>query len=180
MGRKAGSKEFRMAYTVRHIIETNVDHFWELFFDLALARAMLREFGDVGDFEILEQREDPDGILHRRIECRAKVDLPEWIKKLVGDGTYTEIGRYDRRLKKYNAELVPKHNADKFGTRFEITTEALAGGQRCERVVAVENKVKVFGIGGTITSFLERTQRDGHSKGAAFLNAWIRNAAQPA
>jgi Protein of unknown function (DUF2505) len=169
-----------MSYTVKHIIYIDVDGLWRLFFDLDVARAMLREFGNPGTFEILEERTDEQGLLHRRIECRSNVELPSFAKKLVGDGTYTEVGCFDGKLKRYSAECIPKVNADKFKTSFEITAHPLDGGRRCERQITTHNSIKVFGIGGMIEGLLERGQREAHDQSAKFVNKWIHTQLQPA
>jgi len=164
-----------LGYTVHHTIEADVDGFWQLFFDLDLARAMLREFGNAASFEVVEERVDEAGVRHRRIECTSNIEMPDFVKKLVGDGSYTEIGRYDAKLKKYTAQCVPKLGADKFQTQFEITARPMGDGKRCERQLVVENTVKVFGIGGMLEKLLERTQREAHAKAADFINGWIRS-----
>lgn len=162
-----------MSSTVSHTIDTDVDTFWRLFFDIDLARAMIEDLGNVGGFNIVEERTDAQGLRHRRIECWSNVELPDFVKKLIGDGSYTEVGCFDPVRKTYNAECIPKHNAEKFGTKFEVTAVALDGGKRCERRVATVNKVKVFGIGSMIEGLLERTQREGHDRSARFINNWI-------
>lgn len=167
-----------MAYTVRHTIDTDVDTLWNLYFDEGLAREMLKSLGDVGGFEVVEDRLDEDGIKHRRVECWSNVELPSIAKKLIGDGAYTEIGAFDTRLKKYKAQCVPKQNADKFGTTFEVTLHPIDGGKRCEREIVVENKVTIFGIGGMVTTMLERVQRDSHEHSAKFLNEWLKSNPQ--
>jgi Protein of unknown function (DUF2505) len=163
-----------MSYTVSHTIDTDVDGLWQLFFDQAVARAMIKELGDVGNFEVVEERVDERGLKHRRIECWSNVELPGFVKKLVGDGAYTEIGCFDTELKKYTAQCVPKHGADKFKTSFEVTALPLGDGKRCERQITTENTVKLFGLGGMIESLLERTQREAHAHSAKFLNDWIQ------
>ena len=167
-----------MGYSVTHVIETDVDGFWKLFFDVELARAMLKAFGNVGSFEILEETTDAQGRKHRRIECRSNVELPGFITKLVGDGSYTEIGCYDPSIKRYSAQCVPKRGADKFSTSFQIEPRPIDGGARCERHITTENKIKVFGVGGMLEGLLERAQRDAHTQSANFINEWIRTRGQ--
>jgi Protein of unknown function (DUF2505) len=164
-----------MSYTVSHTINTDVDGLWRLFFDQEVARAMIKEFGNVGNFEVVEERVDELGLKHRRIECWSNVELPSFAKKLVGDGAYTEIGCFDAERKKYTAQCVPKHGADKFKTSFEVTALPLGDGSTCERQITTENTVKLFGLGGMIESLLERTQREAHAQSAKFLNDWIRS-----
>jgi hypothetical protein len=164
-----------LGYTVRHTIDTDVDSFWKLFFDPELARALLKSIGNAATFEVSGERVDDQGMHHRRIDCTSNTELPDFVKKFVGDGSYTELGRFDPTLKKYNAQCIPKLGADKFQTTFEISTSPLDNGARCERLTTVENKVKVFGIGGMIESLLERTQREADQKSADFINEWIRS-----
>jgi hypothetical protein len=162
-----------MSYTVRHIIETDIDSFWALTFDQEVARKLLQKLGNQGDFEVLEERIE-GAITHRRIEWRANSELPAFAKKLVGDGTYTEIGTYDAAAKKYTADCVPKLGGEKFLTRYEITAEAADGGSSCTRVITTENIIKVFGLGAMIAKMLEHAQRESHEQSAQFLNDWIR------
>jgi hypothetical protein len=168
-----------MSYTVKHIIDTDVEGFWRMFFDVEVARAMLREFGNPGSFEILEERTDDQGLLHRRIECRSNVDLPSLAKKLVGDGTYTEVGCFDSKQKRYSAECIPKVNADKFRTSFEVVVHPIDDGRRVERHITTHNTVKVFGIGGMVEGLLERGQRDAHEQSAKFANKWLKSNQPP-
>ena len=163
-----------MVYCVKHVIETDVDSLWRVFFDESVVRAMLRDLGDPADFKIVEQHTDAQGLQHRRIECWSKVELPGFVTKLFGDGSYTEFGCYDAGRRRYSARCVPKHGADKMGTTFEITAVPVGDGSHCERIIEVENTVKVFGIGGMISGVLERTQRASHDHSAQFLNEWLR------
>ena len=168
-----------MGYSVTHVIDTDVDNLWRLFFDVELAYAMLKEFRVPSSFEIVEEREDEQGRLHRRIECFSHVELPGFVTKLVGDGSYTEIGCFDRTVKKYSAQCIPKRGADKFSSSFEVTALPIDGGTRCERHIVTENVVKVFGIGGMLQGMLERTQREAHEQSASFINTWLRSNASP-
>ncbi|MEY4581452.1 MAG: hypothetical protein RL701_6155 [Pseudomonadota bacterium] len=161
-----------MGYAVRHIVNTDVDTFWRVYFDLEFARAVVKEFGNMGDFKIIDDHVDEQGVRHRRIEVWSNVELPAFAQKLIGNGAYTEIGQWDSKLKKYTAECVPQLNADKFSSRFEISAHPLPES-RCEREIHMENTIKMFGIGGMVTSVLECVQRDTHAKSALFLNAWL-------
>ena len=162
-----------MSYTVRHEIEAPIEGFWQVTFDQEVARSLLQELGNPGGFRVIEERLDEHGVLHRRVDWWSNVDLPGFAKKLVGDGSYTEVGRFDTRAKAYTAQCIPKLNADKFSTSFEVVAVALGDG-RCERQIVTENTIKVFGIGSMIARALEHTQRASHDQSAKFLNAWLR------
>ena len=131
-----------MRYTLRHDIETDVDSYWRLFFDPVAFRSVVK---DVYTYEVLEERADSSGILHRRVEFTFNVKLPDLLKKLFGDGSYVEIGRYDPKAKTYSAQQVPKKGADKFLSTVDIHLEPL-GDKRCEQITVVDNIVKVFAI----------------------------------
>jgi len=167
-----------LGYTVRHTIETDVDGFWKLFLDQSVALAMWNDLGSPGSYEVVEEQKTDNGSWHWRIDYAANIELPGFAKKLVGDGSYSEIGCFDSTLQTYRARCVPKLNAEKFSTTFEISTRPLGDGLRCERVTVVENTVKVFGVGGLIERYLEHTQRDAHDRAADFLNRWIRSGGQ--
>lgn len=167
-----------MGYSVRHVMHTDIDTFWRLHFDETVARALIGKFGDAGDFRIIEDRFDEAGHRHRRVEVWSKVEMPSLVKKFVGDGSYTEIGRWDCNLKRYSAECIPKVNGEKFRTRYEVITHPHGGGygsgQQCEREIVTENVVKMLGVRGMIEKMLEKAQRESHDQSASFINEWIR------
>ena len=163
-----------MGFTVKHIIDTDVDGHWRLFFDLELARAMHREYPDLGTFEIIEERIE-NGLEHRRIECRPNVELPDFVKKLVGDSSYFEVGCFDTVQKKYSAYCVPKRGAEMFKSSYEVTARPIEDGKRCERVTVIQNSVKLFGFGAMAERMLERTHREAHDLSASFINKWLRS-----
>jgi hypothetical protein len=43
-----------------------------------------------------------------------------------------------------------------------------------ERVVDFEIKVSIFGVGGVIEGFIEKTVRESYDRGAAFTNTFLR------
>jgi hypothetical protein len=163
------------SYTVTHKIETDVDGFWNAFLDPELGRALMDDLKEYAGFEILEERKDEHGNVHRRINCWTKIEIPAIAQKLVGDGKYTEVGIYDHAKRRYKAQYLPNMNADKLQTHVEIYAQPLGDGKHCERVIQVVNTVKVFGIGSMLASLLERTQREAHVHSADFTNKWLRS-----
>jgi hypothetical protein len=157
-------------YTLRHKIETGVDSFWKLFFDLEAYRSLLE---GICTYDLLEERTDSDGIVHRRVAYGFNVKLPDVVKKVVGDGSYVEIGRYDPQAKTYSAQQVPKVGADKFISSFDMYAEPL-GEQCCERVSVIDNTVKVFAVGSMLEGMLEKAVRTSQEKAVEQINRWIR------
>ena len=165
-----------MRYTIKHTIETDLETFWsKLFFDAEFNRAMFVEGLQFTTYEVLEDAHDPDGTVRKRVECSPKIELPAAARKIFGNSVgYTEIGRYDPKLKKYFADVVPKVAADKVKTTSETWAEA-RGDKRCERIVQVDTTVKVFGLGTLLEGFIEQQTREQYAKSAEFTNRWIRD-----
>lgn len=129
---------------------------------------------EFSNYSVLEQRTDPDGTVHRRVDCTPKVELPAPVRKLFGDNVgYIEVGRYDPKQRKYFVEVLPRVGADRVKMTSEIWVEP-AGDKRCERRVNVDNSVKAFGLGTLIESYIEQQTRDLYQYGADFANRWIR------
>ena len=163
-----------MGYTVTHKIETDVDGFWSAFLDPELGRAIADDLKEYAGFEVVEERRDEHGNLHRRVQCWTKIEIPAIAQKLVGDGKYAEVGFYDHAAKRYKAQYIPNMNSDKIRTDFVIHARPCTNGKHCERVIEVDNTVKVFGIGGILAGIMEKTQREVHTHSADFTNQWLR------
>jgi hypothetical protein len=164
-----------MLHTLTHTIETDVASYWKLVFDHEFNHAMHRHFGSV--CQSIEESTDAAGILHRHLEYVPQIEIPELAKKLVGDGACKEIGRFDRAASTYLAETTPKNGGDKFLVKTEIRVEP-AGDARCERVVVMENIVKVFAIGSMLEKLLEQPQRDAQARVVDFIHAWLREKSE--
>ena len=167
-----------MGYTVTHKIETDVDGFWKAFLNPELGLAIQDDLKEYAGFEVIEERRDEHGNVHRRINCWTKFEIPAIAQKFVGDGKYAEIGIFDSATKRYKAQYIPNMNSDKIRTDFVVYARALGNGQHCERVIEVDNTVKVFGIGGMLASVMEKTQREVHEHSADFTNKWLRARGQ--
>jgi hypothetical protein len=162
-------------YTIKHTVETDVDSFWKLFFDTEFNRVLFQDFLGFTTYRVLEERTDPDGVIERRVESTPKVELPAAARKIFGDSVgYIEVGRYDPKLRKYFVQVLPKMAGDKVKSSTEIWAEPL-GDKRCERIVAVDNTVKVFGLGTLLEGFIEQQTRDLYARAADFTNRWIRD-----
>ena len=167
-----------MGYTVTHTIETDVEGFWKAFLDPELGQAIQDDLKEYAGFEVVEERRDEQGNLHRRINVWSKFEIPAIAQKLVGDGRYAEVGFFDNSAKRYKAKYIPNKSADKIHTDFVIYARPVNGGKHCERVIEVDNTVKVFGIGGMLASVMEKTQREVHDHSAEFTNKWLRARGQ--
>lgn len=164
-----------MRYTIKHTIETDIDTFWnKVIFEPEFNRKLFIEFLGFTTYNVLEDRTDPDGVRHRRIDCVPKIELPAAARKVLGDNLgFVEVGRYDPAVKRYYVQVLPKTGGDKIKTTTEIWAEPL-GDKRCERIVSIDNSVKIFGIGGLVEGFIEQQTRDSYARGAEYTNRYIR------
>jgi len=163
-------------YTIKHTIETDSDTFWnKVFFNPEFNKRLFIEHLGFTSYQILEERTDPDGVAHRRVECVPKVELPAPARKVLGDNLgFIEVGRFDPAVRRYYVQVIPKTGGDKIKTTTEIWTEPL-GDKRCERVVSVDSSVKIFGIGTLIEGFIEQQTRDSYAKAADYTNSWLHD-----
>jgi hypothetical protein len=162
-------------YTIKHTIETDVDSFWgKVIFDVEFNRALFLDFLGFTTYRVLEDRIEPSGERHRKVDSVPKIELPAALRKIFGGSVgYEEIGRYDPVARKYFVQVLPKMAADKIKTSSEIWAEPL-DGKRCERIVSIDTTVKVFGLGTLIEGFIEQQTRDLYARAADFTNRWIR------
>jgi hypothetical protein len=165
-----------MRYTIKHTIATDVDTFWsKIFFDADFNRMLFVDVLGFTTYEVVENRVEASGVVHRRVECVPKIELPAAARKVLGDSTgYTEVGRYDPSAKKYFVEVLPKMGGEKIKTKSEIWVES-RGDKSCERMAMVDNTVKIFGLGSIVEGFIEQQTRDLYDKGAEFTNRWIKD-----
>jgi hypothetical protein len=146
-----------------------------VFFDAEFNRGLFVDCLGFTTYDVLEDRKDPDGTVHKRVQCVPKVELPAAAKKIFGSGAgYTEVGRFDPITKKYSVDVIANVAADKIKTKSEIWVEP-RGEKKVERFVMVDNTVKVFGLGTLLEGFIEQQTRDSYNRGADFTNRWIKD-----
>ncbi len=163
-----------MRYTITHTFNTDVDTFWDkLFFDPEYNQALFQEHLRFNLYRVLELDRRADGSIHRRVECAPPIELPAVAKKVVGDSTsYVEDGVFDPKSRRFTIEVTPKVGADKIQTHLVLWAEP-RGDKRLERIVEVDNSVKVFGVGKVLELFIEKQSRATYDSAAEFTNRWI-------
>ena len=164
-----------MRYTIKHTIDTDVDtYFAKVFFDPEFNKTLFLDHLAFTNYKLLDERTEPDGMIHRRVDCTPKVELPAAARKIFGDSVgFIEIGRFDPTQKKYFVQVQPRMAGDKIKTTSEIWAEP-RGEKSCERIVVTDNTVKVFGLGTLIEGFIEQQTRDMYARAADFTNRWIK------
>lgn len=164
-----------MKYTIKHTFNIGADDFWKkIHFDPEFNRALFEGHLGFTVFKVLSNETAPDGTIRRKTECAPKVELPGPAKKIFGENTsYVEDGTFDPKTQRFTVDVIPKVGADKIKTRVVMWVEK-KGDKQIERVVEVDNTVKVFGIGGMLESFIEKQTRGNYDAAAQFTNRWIQ------
>jgi Protein of unknown function (DUF2505) len=161
-------------YQIRHTFKTDADTFWtKVFFDPEYNSALFERHLKFSVYRVLTLDKQPDGSVHRRVECAPPVEIPAVAKKIIGDSTsYVEDGRFDPKSKRFNAEVHLKAGGDKIKTKVSIWVEP-RGDKQVERIAEVDNEVKVFGVGKILETFIEKQMRESYDESAAFTHKWI-------
>lgn len=167
-----------MKFTIRHPYAIEPDAFWrELFFDRAYNEKMYLEGLRFEGFEILEETSPPDGRRTRKVRVKPRFDAPAAIRGVVGDSmSYVEEGRLETagpNAPRWISKVLPSALADKTKVTAEMWLERTGPGQS-DRVANFEVEVKMFGVGGMVEKFLEKSMRENYQKAADFTNQWIR------
>lgn len=161
-------------FTIRSTFETDVDTYWNrVFFDPEYNRRLYLEALGFKGFELIELTGQPGERRTRRMKTEPAADAPAVVKKLIGDSlVYAESGTFDPEAKVWTYEIKPNKLTDKVTIGGRLYAQP-KGEKRCERVAQIEVTVKVFGVGGAVEKFIERTTRDSYVKAAAFTNRFI-------
>lgn len=161
-----------LRFTIRHIIETDPDSFWEMYFDEAYNEALYRGALKYSIYEVLSLSREPDGSVARRTNNGPPIELPAAIKKVGTFSSFIEDGRYDAKARRWTSDLSPGAMADRAKTHAEVWLEP-RGDKRCERFVEIDIKVKIFGVGKLVEKFVEQQTRRLYDDAARFTNEWI-------
>jgi hypothetical protein len=161
-------------YQIKHTFNVDEGTFWnQVFFDPDYNQTLFERHLKFPVYRVLTLDKQPDGSVHRRVECAPPVEIPSVAKKIVGESTsYVEDGRYDPKRKRFEADVQLKVGGDKIKTKVAIWVEP-RGDKRVERIAEIDNEVKVFGVGKILETFIEKQMRESYDQSAAFTNTWI-------
>ena len=162
--------------TLKHIFDTDEETFWpKVFFNADYNRRLYAEALKYKRWELLDQHEEPGGVIVRRAVMEPNFDVPSLLKKAIGDGVaYTEEGRYDPKSKRWRYTITPNRMAERLTTRGEYWVEP-RGEKKIERICTVDLEAKIFGIGGALESFIEKQTREAYDVTTRFTNQFIRD-----
>lgn len=164
-----------MTYEIRDSFDCDVATFWRIFFDSEYSEKLYRGHLKFDVFEIVSLEKDSAGNIKRRTRQAPRVEIPAVAKKVIGDSAgFTEDGRFDAAKQRWTFTVTPATAADKVQTTGEMWCESRGDG-RIERITRIDTKVKIFGIGGVVETFIEKTTRTLYGQAAEFTRNWIRD-----
>jgi hypothetical protein len=160
-----------MQFTIRHTFNTDIDTYWsKIFFDKEYNQRLFIDALQFRGYEVLEYTEAADGGRVRRVRTEPNTEAPAIVTKLIGESiSYTEEGKFDPASRRWTYKITTSKLADKISIAGTFWAE-VKGDKKIDRVCVVDCNVKVFGVGGAIEGFIEKSTRDSYEKAAAFTN----------
>lgn len=161
------------SFTIRHTLPLDVDTFWnKVFFDEEFNRRLYLDKLRFRRFERQSFEEGQDGSRQQTLLTEPRVSMPGPIQKIVGESFYyLETGHFDPQSKRYKLNIEAPSFKDRFRLEGELWVEP-KGDKSVERIFAVDCQVKIFGVGGMIESFVEKTTRESHDLAVEFTKAY--------
>lgn len=162
-------------FTIRDVFDTDVDTYWNrLFFDAEYNERVYREALGFKDFTVLEQSGEPGGPRTRAMRTEPAAEIPAVVRKLIGDSLgYTERGSFDPATKVWTYTITPGAMPDKMKIGGRLWAEP-KGDKQLVRIADIHIEVKIFGVGGAVEKFIEKTTRDSYVKATEFTNRFVR------
>ena len=160
-------------FTLKHTFPTDPDTFWSRVFFAAEYNQGLYAALKYRVWEELEKTTDAAGKVRRRAKMEPGFDAPAILKKLIGDGiSYVEDGTWDPKTGKWTYSIVPSKMPDKVKTHGEYWLEP-RGDKQLERICTVNIDASIFGVGGALESYLEKTTRESYEVAARFTRDYL-------
>jgi hypothetical protein len=160
-------------FTLKHLFPTDPDTFWaKVFFDAEYNKGLYAALR-YKTWEQIERTELPGGKIRRRARMEPGFDAPSILKKVIGDGiSYVEEGTFDPATKRWAYAIVPSKMPDRVKTNGEYWLEP-RGDKELERICTVNIDASIFGIGGALESYLEKTTRESYETAARFTREFL-------
>jgi len=162
-----------MMFTVRHTFHTDLETYWnEIFFSPEYNARLYSEALGFKVFDLLELTGEPGERRTRKMRTEPAAEAPAVVRKLIGDSlTYTESGTWEPSTSIWTYEIKTNKLTDKVFIGGRLWAEPTDDG--IQRVAEIEVSVKVFGVGGAVERFIEKTTRDSYVKATKFTNDYI-------
>jgi hypothetical protein len=166
-----------MKYVITHTFDIRPDAFWQrVFFDSEYNRDVFCGLLKCSAYEELELTRSEDGGVRRAVRIVPNLPMPAPLKAMFGPtASYTETGAYDPATGQFVATITPNMAADVISTHMTTWLVPRSSNQ-VERHIEIDNRVKIFGIGGRVEAALAKQTRETNDLVAAFTADWIARA----
>jgi hypothetical protein len=160
----------------RHKFEQEIncppERLWELFFSTDFNVEMYERGLDFPSCKVPELKDDGE-VLHRRMVCIPKLEMPKPLKKIVGDRVgFEEIGDWVRSAGEFRWKLVLAAFGDKVA--ISGTMRLVPHGEgHCMRKVEFSVDANIFGIGGLVEKTAAQNVLDGWVASAKWINGYL-------
>lgn len=157
-----------------HVFNCDEDTYWsQVFFDEAYNQAMFVDALHFNRWKLVKSDETEEE-LRREVEVEPSVgDVPKTVKKVIGDNFgYRELGRFDKKKKRYQVDVKTNVMGDKIKVHGEIWLEP-AGDNKSRRHAKFDVDVKIFGVGKVVEGIIARDMEKQFEDGSKFTNEWI-------
>ena len=159
--------------TSRNLLDCTSETYWRCVYDEQFNRRLYLDVLKFRDFKWISLETTDDLWVRKMYLNPPKSDLPAPIASLVGDLSWNEEGRLDRRTGKYRLKIETNTMRDKTSITGEIWCEA-RGETQCDRFSRTVVDVKVFMVGSMIEKrILDDLKRD-NEKAMRFTNDFVR------
>jgi hypothetical protein len=155
-----------------HDLDCSESVFWDkLFLDGEFNRRMFVEALKFAGWRVVRESDKTVDPVEIEVEATPPIgDLPGPLRAIVGDGiSYREIGKCDRRCRRYTVQVKSNTLGDKLLVDGELSTEAI-DENRCRRVFTVRVTAKIFGVGGMLEKRVLADLERNYEASARYIN----------
>jgi Protein of unknown function (DUF2505) len=159
-------------FSVEHSFDCDPKALADALLDIDFQRS-LSDIEPLSARELLEQSEQPDGRVLRRVRCVLDIDIPGAARAIIGDGdpSWIEEAIWDPQTMRWTWTVHPEVAQDKLDAAGTIDVNDVAEGAR--RSVAGRVKVKVPLFGGRVESWIADGMRRAYDEEATRLAAHL-------
>ncbi len=159
-------------FTVTQTINCNADKCAKLYFDQAFNEALYKQKLGYSAFAVTSRSESDTQIVCNYTGKKLTSNLPDPVRKLIGDSSYKEEVTFDKNSRSGRSRLTLSSASDK--VRLEARLQIVpVGDNQANRVLTYEIEARIYGIGGLLESTFEKALREEVDISAALMNQWI-------
>ena len=169
-----------MRFKLGGAYNVSADEFWsDVFFVPEFVEALHLDGLEYKRIEVIEDSVDSNGARERILLAYPSFEVPRPLRRVLGDEIhYREVGSFDPDRRVWSTQTTLPRLGDKLHVKTDMSFTDVGPG-RSRRSVDFEVRVKIFGLGRILESFVKRTTTDAYEQARVFTNAWtdthIRN-----